>query len=67
MDDKFLSNFVDYLRAHVKAEKNVEFVIFWAGDGEQTMLERMIPHEEIEPSILDRLQQEEYVRLQFVY
>ncbi|MBP2242123.1 hypothetical protein J2Z40_002696 [Cytobacillus eiseniae] len=63
---KFLSDFVAYIKAHIQAHKNVELLIFWAGDGEEKMVERTIRIEDIEPKHLEMFKQEENIRVYFV-
>lgn len=63
---KFLADFADYIKAHLKEIKNVQLLIFWAGDGEQKLIERTIKIEEIEPKHLEMFKLEENIRLKFV-
>ncbi len=55
--DKFLTDFVDYIRMHLTASQNVELLIFWAGDGEQKLKEQSIHINEIEIHHLEMVYQ----------
>ncbi len=63
---RFLTDFADYIKAYIKGIENVQLLIFWAGDGEQKLIERTINIEEIEPSHLEMFKREANVRLKFV-
>lgn len=63
---KFLTDFVDYIKTHIKASENVQLLIFWAGDGEQKLIEREISIEEIQPNHLEQFKRKKNIRIQFV-
>ncbi|WP_339252325.1 hypothetical protein NSQ43_01115 [Sporosarcina sp. FSL W8-0480] len=65
-NDKFLTDFANYIKEYIKAEENVELLIFWAGDGEQKLVERTVKIDEIEPSDLEMYKNGDNLRLQFV-
>ncbi|MDN4606230.1 hypothetical protein [Sporosarcina highlanderae] len=65
-EGKFLTDFADYLKEYIKAEENVQLLIFWAGDGEQELVEQTVRIDEIEPTQLELFKREDNLRLHFV-
>ena len=66
--EKFLKDFVDYIKMHLTASLNAELLIFWAGDGKQKMKRQKIHIEEKCGLVhqLERVRGEEYIRVSFV-
>ncbi|CAM5214115.1 hypothetical protein UACE39S_05468 [Ureibacillus acetophenoni] len=65
--EKFLNDFVDYTKTNLHATQNAELLIFWAGDGEQKLKKQSISISEVNVEELEKLRNEQYVRVQFIY
>lgn len=63
--EKFLNDFVDYIKVHITADLNAELLIFWAGDGEQKLKKRTLHINKVEVQQLESFRQEQYLRVSF--
>lgn len=64
-NEKFLYDFTEYIKVHLKGRYDVDLISFWAGDV-QRLEEYTIYINEIEQSHLEKFKDKENIRVQFI-
>ncbi|MEK4423639.1 hypothetical protein [Solibacillus sp. FSL K6-1523] len=63
---EFLTDLSNYIKENIRAEHNVELLVFWADDEAHSLKQYTFKINEVQPSQLETIEQKRYSRAYFV-